>query len=106
MKFKGNNWNQCGNGTGAVGCGMQETFRNCADIKINSNDDQTSFLPQQSPPANAEYAPDGSGRQLVVLSELCIPNAANKNVTGMGKWCQENCLKYPPNCNSEFCECM
>lgn len=29
-----NNWGDCGNGKGAVGCGNQETFRNCADIKI------------------------------------------------------------------------
>ena len=33
----GNTWAPCGNGTGAIGCGDQETFRNCADIKIMSN---------------------------------------------------------------------
>merc|ERR1712059_34621 len=27
----GNNWGICENGTGAVGCGDQETFRACAD---------------------------------------------------------------------------
>ncbi|XP_050307966.1 uncharacterized protein LOC126744553 [Anthonomus grandis grandis] len=30
----GNNWGSCGNGTSAVGCGPQETFRSCADIRI------------------------------------------------------------------------
>uniref|UniRef100_A0A0K8TUX0 Chitin-binding type-4 domain-containing protein n=2 Tax=Bactrocera latifrons TaxID=174628 RepID=A0A0K8TUX0_BACLA len=30
----GNNWGPCGNGTGALGCGPQETFVNCADISI------------------------------------------------------------------------
>lgn len=30
----GNNWGNCGNGTNAVGCGPQETFRGCADIGI------------------------------------------------------------------------
>ncbi|XP_018560922.1 uncharacterized protein LOC108903288 [Anoplophora glabripennis] len=30
----GNNWGDCGNGTGAIGCGNQETFRSCADILI------------------------------------------------------------------------
>lgn len=32
--FLGNNWGNCPNGTGAVGCGPQEEFRACADIKI------------------------------------------------------------------------
>ncbi|KAK0080469.1 hypothetical protein PV325_013900 [Microctonus aethiopoides] len=33
----GNNWGECGNGTGAVGCGPQEEFRGCADIAIDNN---------------------------------------------------------------------
>ena len=32
----GNNWGQCGNGSGAVGCGPQEHFRTCSDIAIKS----------------------------------------------------------------------
>jgi len=30
----GNNWGICPDGKGAVGCGIQETFRGCADITI------------------------------------------------------------------------
>jgi len=30
----GNNWGVCEDGTGAMGCGPQEIFRSCADIKI------------------------------------------------------------------------
>ena len=30
----GNNWGNCPNGTGMVGCGPQEQFRGCADVKI------------------------------------------------------------------------
>lgn len=30
----GNNWGICENGNGALGCGPQETFVNCADIRI------------------------------------------------------------------------
>lgn len=30
----GNNWGVCEDGTGKLGCGVQETFVNCADIKI------------------------------------------------------------------------
>lgn len=30
----GNNWGRCSNGTGTLGCGPQETFRSCSDIRI------------------------------------------------------------------------
>ena len=30
----GNNWGTCPNGTEALGCGDQETFRTCSDISI------------------------------------------------------------------------
>ncbi|KAG7200447.1 hypothetical protein KM043_016050 [Ampulex compressa] len=36
--FAANNWGDCGNGTGAVGCGPQEEFRACADIAIGDNE--------------------------------------------------------------------
>ncbi|KAK0073822.1 hypothetical protein PV325_009177 [Microctonus aethiopoides] len=29
-----NNWGICSDGTGAIGCGPQETFKTCSDIKI------------------------------------------------------------------------
>lgn len=32
----GNNWGYCGDGTGKLGCGPQEHFRSCSDIKITS----------------------------------------------------------------------
>ncbi|XP_046141975.1 uncharacterized protein LOC114878203 isoform X1 [Osmia bicornis bicornis] len=42
----GNNWGDCGNGTGAVGCGPQEEFRGCADITIG---DEVEPLPPKPP---------------------------------------------------------
>ncbi|XP_070378456.1 uncharacterized protein [Dermacentor albipictus] len=33
----GNNWGRCANGSSAVGCGPQETFRGCADIAIQDD---------------------------------------------------------------------
>lgn len=30
----GNNWGKCKDGTSKTGCGIQETFRTCSDIKI------------------------------------------------------------------------
>uniref|UniRef100_A0A8D8EZG2 (northern house mosquito) hypothetical protein n=1 Tax=Culex pipiens TaxID=7175 RepID=A0A8D8EZG2_CULPI len=35
----GNNWGWCGDGTGALGCGPQETFRTCSDISILDSSD-------------------------------------------------------------------
>ncbi|KOC61996.1 hypothetical protein WH47_05885 [Habropoda laboriosa] len=31
----GNNWGDCDDGTSRLGCGPQETFRNCADVSIS-----------------------------------------------------------------------
>jgi hypothetical protein len=32
--ISGNSWGVCANGTGALGCGPQETFRTCSDISL------------------------------------------------------------------------
>ncbi|OTF74997.1 hypothetical protein BLA29_011483, partial [Euroglyphus maynei] len=53
----GNNWGKCSNGKFAIGCGPQETFRNCADIAIEKqstkipttiNDASTDEIPEKS----------------------------------------------------------
>ncbi|XP_015592756.1 uncharacterized protein LOC107266619 [Cephus cinctus] len=48
----GNNWGDCGNGTGAVGCGPQEEFRACADVTIG--DDEETLPPR---PVTPEMGP-------------------------------------------------
>lgn len=35
--WEANNWGTCSDGTEAVGCGPQETYRNCADITVGNN---------------------------------------------------------------------
>jgi hypothetical protein len=35
VMVSGNSWGSCGDGTGALGCGPQETFRTCSDIAIS-----------------------------------------------------------------------
>lgn len=37
-------WGKCDNGTEGLGCGLPETFRNCADVQIVTS---TSGLPPQ-----------------------------------------------------------
>nr|XP_023020670.1 uncharacterized protein LOC111509205 [Leptinotarsa decemlineata]XP_023020671.1 uncharacterized protein LOC111509205 [Leptinotarsa decemlineata]XP_023020673.1 uncharacterized protein LOC111509205 [Leptinotarsa decemlineata]XP_023020674.1 uncharacterized protein LOC111509205 [Leptinotarsa decemlineata] len=48
----GNNWGNCPNGTGAVGCGPQEEFRACADITIAGKSDQP-LVPELEEPSTA-----------------------------------------------------
>ncbi|KAK4319033.1 hypothetical protein Pmani_010012 [Petrolisthes manimaculis] len=50
----GNNWGQCQDGTGALGCGPQEEFRACADVAI---------LPRSTSSAGitSNYDPECSG---------------------------------------------
>ncbi|XP_035780461.1 uncharacterized protein LOC118460342 [Anopheles albimanus] len=38
----GNNWGYCSDGTGKLGCGPQETFKTCSDIRIA---DATDIVP-------------------------------------------------------------
>ena len=35
--FAGNTWGECADGSESVGCGVQETFINCADVAIYVN---------------------------------------------------------------------
>ena len=44
---EGNGWGVCPDGHGALGCGPQETFVNCADVSIHSNTG-SGFGPPQS----------------------------------------------------------
>lgn len=34
--YSGNSWGECEDGSYAVGCGNQETFRGCSDIAISN----------------------------------------------------------------------
>jgi len=34
VMVSGNSWGLCEDGTGALGCGPQETFRTCSDISL------------------------------------------------------------------------
>ncbi|RXG73020.1 hypothetical protein Avbf_02355, partial [Armadillidium vulgare] len=40
-----NNWGTCDNGTEGMGCGPQETFKNCADVSISASVERTVVKP-------------------------------------------------------------
>jgi len=100
-----NSWGKCANGTGALGCGAQETFRNCADIRIVGS---SKLLPNTDNPRAIFIASEsGRGRQpLVVRSQVCIATEAYARYHRMSDWCQVNCLNYPQNCPQSICVCL
>ncbi len=93
----GNTWGKCEDGSEAVGCGNQETFRNCADISIHSNTRRPAFKP------TSYYQP--SPKALVAV-DVCVPNGLFKAFSHSAKWCQENCLQVPSNCPKSMCRCL
>lgn len=58
----GNTWGICDDGREEVGCGVQEVFRNCADVRIYS---QAGGVPPNAinTPPNAMYLRDASGEK-------------------------------------------
>lgn len=108
--YTGNSWGVCPNGIGKLGCGDQETFRNCADVSIYSA--TGSFPPgadiQSDEYPHAIYVKDPIlGRKaLKVKSQVCLPTPAFQKKPHAEDWCKINCLKYPPNCPKSRCTCL
>ncbi|XP_050667786.1 uncharacterized protein LOC126967385 [Leptidea sinapis] len=75
----GNNWGNCPNGTGAVGCGPQEEFRACADIAIEGRFSTTTRKPRPSyvPPSWRPTVPtpeesSGSAWYVILVAILAL----------------------------------
>ncbi|XP_031363886.1 uncharacterized protein LOC102674862 isoform X1 [Apis dorsata] len=79
----GNNWGDCGNGTGAVGCGPQEEFRACADITIGDDVEPLSpaeppipkSVPGEKSPTEPTLVPEPSGSYWlfsVIIAGTCL----------------------------------
>lgn len=108
--FTGNQWGMCSNGTEAQGCGRSETFVNCADISIVSSAggaippifvvDNPYLLFYKDITKLSPYV-----YPLVVREQVCVPSSLYRIIPGMDHWCQTNCLRYPPNCPYEICNC-
>ena len=100
----GNSWGVGEDGKGCTGCGPQETFRACSDIKISDdqNDDptdkpETTIKPIQSTTVKVEDTTENED-----LLGTCHAAGAFVNVPGMDEWCQANC---PAFCPSDHCQC-
>lgn len=117
--YAGNTWDICEDGKGQVGCGKQETFRNCADVAIITN--TGGFGPSGFVPAAPTSLNDNiyaikilktnsttnsvEEQALVVRSQVCLAKGKYKDKNFDG-WCMANCLKYPPTCPEDVCQCL
>ncbi|XP_059483213.1 uncharacterized protein LOC132201236 [Neocloeon triangulifer] len=114
--YTGNMWGTCPNGTEAVGCGLPETFRNCADVTITTSTSglPPAFVEQDNPfllyyrdysRKNTRTHESYSLEPLIIRSQRCRATRRWSRNIGMDEWCKVNCLRYPPNCPPEVCEC-
>merc|ERR1711872_1101739 len=105
--YTGNTWGVCANGTEGMGCGYQETFRNCADVQINSI--IGAYPPNAFAPTRRtiyQRTRDGGSEPLVVTAHVCVATDQYSSLPGMDDWCQKSCLSYPPSCPRDKCKCL
>ena len=78
----GNSWGTDPDGTQCVGCGPQEHFRACADIKISS------------------------GKASLTNQTNCTGIPPYDKEPKIGEWCDVNCSHDPPFCPEKICQCQ
>lgn len=61
VRVVGNSWGICENGTGAIGCGAQENFRGCSDIRVLGAGNSNRF--------NIDTSPEGPANDDTLLSQ-------------------------------------
>merc|ERR1712126_436536 len=108
----GNNWGICEDGSGALGCGAQEHFRACADVRIGRDGSVTSTSNPIST-TNAETStgtPEPSRSTSSSTTEStggvnCKAVGAYASMPAMMEWCNRNCNWSPPYCPASHCSC-
>ena len=96
----GNTWGTCSTGYQAVGCGPQETFRNCADIKIVKRGGQHD---NQAQHRETLFQMNKFGDLEPVSVEWSVCVARNSSYTD--HQCMKDCFRYPPACDLSLCQC-
>ena len=106
----GNNWGCDSPGDCGMGKGEQETFVNCADIKITKGDGSVPLPPPTKPPPPTEKPPPPTTQKPTEPLPTNAPNPSGcKARSGrwqsiqMDDWCQRNCaMGY---CPDQMCYC-
>lgn len=102
-----NSWGCDPDGSCGMGKGEQETFVNCADIRITKNDGSVpTDPPTQAPPPTTQAPTDAPTTPLPTNA----PNPGGCKATGaytgnaaMDAWCRDNCAKG--YCPPSICVC-
>lgn len=105
----GNNWGNCPDGSGAIGCGPQEHFRACSDIRIQGNGYNPPPLPPittPSPTPTPAPTPSPGGGSPPPPGHTCVGVGTWAGDASMSQWCFSNCYHTPPNCPPDQCSCV
>ena len=117
-----NNWGKCENGSSAVGCGPQETFRGCADVKIVGQNEEIIDTTTPTPELSTK-SKDQDRLNLIEDESIDFINHSNpettsserqftkscgstgiwKRVANMDEWCKVNCQAN--FCPPTHCSC-
>jgi len=111
----GNNWGVGEDGKGCTGCGPQENFRACSDIRITGegNEEEHPIEPstegQVPTEQTTEKIEEVTTEKVIeeeedeVVVDDCVALAPHDKISGMQKWCQDNCKLG--NCPETHCQC-
>jgi len=121
----GNNWGWCGDGSGKLGCGPQETFRACSDISIDGNpvtnpstqptlptySSETSTPALTNPTVASTTTPSkttssSTTTQSSPTGRTCTGVGAWRGNSNMANWCNTNCNNIPSYCPPSTCQCQ
>jgi len=110
----GNNWGWCEDGSGGLGCGPQETFRACSDIRIKSGQSsgliRTTFVEsigiEETAENTVETVSVESKPRLDNTYSQCHGVGAWAAVPGINDWCTSNCFNTPRFCPASHCICL
>ncbi|CAM1295113.1 Uncharacterised protein g1196 [Pycnogonum litorale] len=116
----GNNWGICPDGNGRKGCGNQEEFRGCADVRI-SNSATGQPIVDLSKTEESKMTVGGGGgsggivfvkkkkpaAKIVRACEPLVQSTTQKRYQQTFEWCKQNCITSKPNpvC-SQLCRCV
>ena len=106
----GNNWGCDGPGNCGMGKGPQETFVNCADIRITKSDGSVPPPPPTKPPPPTQKPPKPTTQRPTEPPATNAPNPGGCKATGhftgntsMDDWCKRNCANG--YCPPTHCKC-
>ena len=125
----GNTWGKCPDGSMKTGCGPQETFMGCADVKIlgksvvNKKFDPKTILSKTSIPTSTKISTStkiptstisfGTStpkvefeveQEVGSIDKVCNAVGVWKIIDNMDAWCQQNCVAG--FCPSTHCDCI